>query len=101
MKLTFFSDPGHSWLRVPLKTLIDLDLLDQITPFSYINLGSKRAYCYLEEDKDCPTFFNALEENNITLTLSYRAYNNESVIRTYWPFDKTTVNWARQYLIHE
>ena len=100
LKLTFFADPGHGWLRVPLKSLIALDLVDQITPFSYINLN-KRAYCYLEEDCDCPTFLQALEAKGITPKISHRISNNESSIRTYWPFNQQTVGWARQYLIHE
>lgn len=46
----FFTDPGHGWLRVPLKELTPIQ--DKITPHSYM----RGKYAYLEEDKDASTF---------------------------------------------
>ena len=46
----FFTDPGHGWLRVPLKELTPIQ--DKITPYSYM----RGKYAYLEEDCDASTF---------------------------------------------
>ena len=49
------TDPGHGWLAVRRKELVELDIADKITPYSYI----KGETVYLEEDCDLATFFNA------------------------------------------
>ena len=55
---TFYSDAGHGWLKVSLKDLEELGIVDQITPYSYI----KGNYAYLEEDADANTFAKAFEK---------------------------------------
>lgn len=55
MKLNVYSDPGHGWAAVPLTLLQRLDLLDKITPYSYM----RGKYAYLEEDCDLNTFMAA------------------------------------------
>lgn len=54
-KFDFCSDAGHAWLKVPVKLLIDLDIADQISAYSYYRAG----FAYLEEDCDFSRFFNA------------------------------------------
>jgi len=46
----FFEDPGHGWLRVPLKEVEPI--ADKISPYSYM----RGKYAYLEEDCDAWTF---------------------------------------------
>ena len=50
--LTFISDPGHGWLRVPLTEIVVLGLETQISVYSYI----EGQYAFLEEDCDCPLY---------------------------------------------
>lgn len=57
MKLNAYSDPGHGWAAVPLALLQRLDLLDRITPYSYM----RGKYAYLEEDCDMSTFMAAAQ----------------------------------------
>jgi len=49
---TFFADPGHGWLRVPVIELEEIK--HKITCFSYL----KGKYTYLEEDLDAGTFLD-------------------------------------------
>jgi len=51
----FFSDPGHGWLEVTREELDRLNLLKQISGYSYAK-GSK---VYLEEDCDAGVFLYA------------------------------------------
>jgi len=53
--LTFIEDPGHGWLKVPLVELDELDIRDQITPYSYKN----GRFAYLEEDCDMGVYLDA------------------------------------------
>lgn len=50
--LTFLSDPGHGWLRVPLVEIVALGIEGQISPYSFI----QGQYAFLEEDCDCPRY---------------------------------------------
>lgn len=57
---TFFADPGHSWLRVPLKEVKRLGIEDQITSFSYWRREGGQTFLYLEEDCDATLFLREL-----------------------------------------
>ncbi|WP_297085404.1 hypothetical protein [uncultured Draconibacterium sp.] len=57
MKYTFFSDPGHGWLKVPIEHIKQLGIESQITCFSYVSNNDK--YAYLEEDVDANIFVKA------------------------------------------
>lgn len=57
-KFTFFSDPGHGWLKVPRSLLVDLGISDKISSYSY----QKNTWVYLEEDGDCLAFFQAFQQ---------------------------------------
>lgn len=86
LKIVVTSDSAHGWAKVPLATLCELDLLDKITPYSYI-LGD---YAYLEEDDDMPKLITAL----ISRGLTYRIVNRQvgrSSIRNYASYDANTV----------
>lgn len=50
-----YADPGHAWIAVKEKLLIEFDIADKITPYSYF----KGKTVYLEEDCDASTFVEA------------------------------------------
>jgi len=57
--LTFISDPGHGWLRVPLVDIAALGLETAISNYSFID----GHYAYLEEDCDCARYLEAFQEH--------------------------------------
>lgn len=84
---TFYSDPGHGWVKVHREVLRDLGIDRQITHYSYMS----QQYAYLEEDLDASTFQTAyaqkygfapryVEQNNATRysrIRNYPSYNAE------------------------
>jgi len=54
-KYTFYEDPGHGWLKVPMAHLIALGIAGVITSCSYRD----DTHAYLEEDCDLSTFLAA------------------------------------------
>ena len=54
------SDAGHEWLAVKRQELIDLEIADQITAYSYVKGGT----VYLEGDCDASTFFKAYKDRH-------------------------------------
>ncbi len=80
-KFEFISDPGHGWLKVSLHTLYHLDIVDQITPYSYIRKG----FAYLEEDCDASRFMQAyIQKHNKKPVLVDRCCSNRySRVRNY------------------
>ena len=53
---TFWADPGHAWLEVRQSDIIILDLMGEISGYSY----RKGERVYLEEDMDAGTYIKAL-----------------------------------------
>ena len=49
---TFYHDPGHGWLKVNKKDLVELSLEDKISRYSYQSGDN----IYLEEDCDATLF---------------------------------------------
>jgi hypothetical protein len=58
-KYTFFDDPGHAWLEVPMADLERLAIDGAISGFSFIH----GRMAYLEEDQDAGTFMDAAKAN--------------------------------------
>ena len=59
---TYFTDPGHGWLRVKKSELQELGIANKISPYSYM----RGNHAYLEEDCDMAKFMQAkgwLQEN--------------------------------------
>jgi hypothetical protein len=79
MKITVYSDPGHSWGKVSIKTVEKLGLIDKISGFSYI----RGNYLYLEEDCDLPLVVKALRESGNTIQLVESYTDKSSKIRNY------------------
>ena len=84
--LHFYEDPGHGWLRAPIKLLEELQTVDQISPYSYL-LGQ---HAYLEEDCDAGKLIEALKQNGRTYKVVPHSCQSESAIRHYYPF---TASW--------
>ena len=57
MKFPFYMDPGHGWLKVPMRLLKELGIEPRITAYSY----RRGDFAYLEEDCDATTFVKAME----------------------------------------
>ena len=55
----FYTDPGHGWMEVDFQELKDLELVDKISPYSYIKPAEQKVL--LEEDCDAPLFIGTLE----------------------------------------
>ena len=63
-KVTFhwLSDPGHAWLRVPLRLVNELGIGHKITSYSYVWQWPAAGSLYLEEDCDAHTFIEAYKQ---------------------------------------
>ena len=79
MKVKFYSDPGHGWAAVKRTTLVKLNIINRITPYSY----QKGHTVYLEEDCDMTTLAQALALEQDTLELEYHHTDDRSPIRNY------------------
>lgn len=76
-----FSDPGHSWVKVPIELVKSMGIADKITRYSYIN----KNYVFLEEDCDLTTFINKWNELHGEGTIKFVESwtNRQSKIRNY------------------
>lgn len=68
MELTFLSDPGHGWLRVPLQLLNDWNISDKISEYSY----KTNNFAYLEEDCDASIFIDEAKKRNYKYSIHYK-----------------------------
>ena len=55
-KYTFYEDPGHGWLEVPVEDLIEAGVANKISSCSY---RDDNGMAYLEEDCDMAIFLEA------------------------------------------
>lgn len=87
LSLNFYCDPGHGWVKVPIKTLVKLGIADKISRYSY----QRGLYAYLEEDCDLSTLYAAADKQGINITLKEYHTNKQSKIRSYdnYQFNKT------------
>lgn len=79
MNFTFYTDPGHGWVKVPLTFLVKLGLEKEISYFSYYRKG----YVYLEEDSDLAKFIHKMKEKEIEINFITKNTNRSSKIRSY------------------
>ena len=79
LSLNFYCDPGHGWVKVPIKTLLKLGIADKISRYSY----QRGLYAYLEEDCDLNMLFAAADKAGISITLKEFHTNKTSKIRSY------------------
>lgn len=85
MKLHFYADPGHGWLQVPMRKLMELGIQNDISRYSYM----RDADAYLEEDADASQFIKALEKAGETYKVLQHHTNRRSRIRDYDTYDAT------------
>lgn len=85
--LNVYTDPGHGWIKIALKHLNKLNLIDKITPFSFIN----NKHAYLEEDCDASLLIDTLKQNDIHFEFRYHHSNTSSKLRYY---DSYNINQA-------
>ena len=71
---TKYEDAGHGWLEVNFEDLINLDIQNKISNFSYID--SNKNLIYLEEDVDQNIFMKSYKEK-YNKGLVYVVENNE------------------------
>ena len=77
---TFFSGPGHGWLEVPLKLAKLLELIKEISVYSYYD--AKKEILFLEEDCDAPKFNKKfLEFFKVEPKIDFKNIENENFIR--------------------
>jgi hypothetical protein len=67
MELFFISDPGHGWLRVPMKLLEDWNIDIMFSPYSY----RTKAFAFLEEDCDAEIFIKEAKSRNFEHVIHY------------------------------
>ncbi len=82
IKLQWFTDAGHGWLKISRSDAEDLGILDLISGYSYVSPSGK--YLYLEEDQDAVTAFGAITKQG--KEVSYKPFRNSqrySTIRHY------------------
>lgn len=83
MTFSFYYDAGHGWLKVKIADLIDLDIYNRITQFSYVHDDT----VYLEEDCDAGTFLEAYESRyDMKPKIKEIDHGNNSKIRRYRSF---------------
>ena len=76
---TFYSDPGHAWLKVPFSDLVKLGIEADITTYSYM----RGKFAYLEEDLDWSTFRLAMGKAGLNFRIKESNTNGYSTIRQY------------------
>ena len=79
MKLTVYSDPGHAWVKIKKSKLLELNIHDRISGYSY----QRKDYAYLEEDADVSVLITKLKEHNIDDSFNEVVSARRSRIRNY------------------
>ena len=79
MNYKFYTDPGHGWLEVPLKELLELNISQNISKYSYIS--SNKQFVYLEEDCDAPRFLEAKKKAGQEVKIEEVNFNVDCYIR--------------------
>lgn len=85
MKFKKYNDPGHGWLAVPRKFLIESGVFMQISRYSY----QKGNTVYLEEDGDMSIFLRKMKEKGISVEIEHKNTNKNSPIRYYKSFERS------------
>ena len=78
----YHNDPGHGWLAVKLDLLAELNLIDQISAYSYL----KGKTVYLEEDCDCSLFVQKYREKFGSFDEKSSFYDKRCPVRSYTPY---------------
>ena len=79
---TYYQDPAHGWIEVPLATVDDLGIADQVSSYSYRHAG----FAYLEEDCDAGAFLRAYRGRYGVDPAIREVHQDHTPIRRYAPF---------------
>lgn len=82
LKLKFQCDPGHGWLSVKRQLLVDLGILNKVSPYSY----QRGKSVYLEEDCDASILLAELRARKIPFELTESHIDKRHPIRSYEGF---------------
>lgn len=88
--LNYYQDPGHGWVKIPIKTLVRLKIAHKISNYSYM----RDKYAYLEEDCDLSLLLKALDSNGILWRLREYNSNKQSKIRSYESYMRKAASTA-------
>lgn len=84
MLINYYQDPGHGWLRVPRSLVVELQIDDQISSYSY----QQGDVVFLEEDCDAGIFARAMKQQGREFkTIEIRS-DSESWIRALKPYGR-------------
>lgn len=94
--LNYYQDPGHGWVKIPIKTLVRLKIAHKISNYSYM----RDKYAYLEDDCDLSTLYAAADKVGISISLKEYNTNKQSKIRSYdnYSFEQLPAACFMQYL---
>lgn len=81
---TLYSDPSHGWLKVQRKELEQLNIINNVSEYSYIN----GEFVYLEEDCDLNLFIKAYENKYNIKPIIKECLQDNNGIRFYSRFKK-------------
>jgi hypothetical protein len=84
IKLNFYSDPGHGWVKILKSRLVELGIADSISSYSY----ERGDWAYLEEDCDYSRLHNAFLKVGVAMELRHFNANKYSKIRSYNSYKK-------------
>jgi hypothetical protein len=81
MRFKFYADPGHGWLAVKRKLLVEYGVADLISTYSY----QRGATVYLEEDCDAGRFLEAFKARHgeFSYDIETKCVDTRSPIRYY------------------
>lgn len=86
IRRTFYSDPGHAWLKVDYNELVELGIETDISPFSYRDGDD----VYLEEDCDFGKYLVAMNGRGTGIVFDTVRSNSDSFVRSYDRYYFTT-----------
>ena len=84
---TYYTDPAHGWVKVPKKLIVDLNIGDKISKYSFV----RNNHVYLEEDMDFMTFETAMKHHNRQFNLTVKHTNRSSKLRSYDSYSPSTL----------
>lgn len=79
MRLVYFQDPGHGWVKAPRALVNKLGIADKISSYSY----QRGDAVYLEEDCDATLLVQALKAQFVKHEIVSQHTNKQSRIRNY------------------
>lgn len=79
---TYYTDPGHGWVEVPLELIHELGLADKITHYSY----QRGDTVYLEEDCDAGELIAEMARRGMKYEVKDVNSNYDSFIRSLRPY---------------